>query len=171
MRQRMRPRGDEYPASARQRIGRTPPRSLVSNAQPFIVRYADQHERAYLVHELDSGDTVAVPKRRATDAVYPSRDGRRPPGALLLRWSTYALLGVVCGGVPGIVLGVIVVCGGLVRLAGFRARARRWLRRDGIPLPAIAATERLHLLAALGQGMLAILFGGLVLILLLERLR
>lgn len=172
MRQRMRPHGDEYPAPAQRRIGRTPPRAHIVDAQPLIVRYADERERDYLVRELDSGDTVTVSKHRAIDTVYPSRNGRRPPGSLLLSWSKYALFGVVCGGAPGVVLGVFVVCVGLVRLTGFRARARRWLRRDSAaPLPAIAATERLHLLAALGQGMFAILLGGMVLALLLERLR
>lgn len=123
MRQRMRPHGNEYPAPARQRIGRTPPRSYVADAQPLIVRYADQHERDYLVQEIDSGDTITVPKRRAIENIYPSHNGHRPPGAMLLRWSKYALLGVVCGGAPGVVLGALVVCVGLVRLTGFRARA------------------------------------------------
>lgn len=172
MRQRMRQHGDEYPAPARQWVGRRLPRPRVADAQPLIVRYADQHERDYLVQELDSGDTVPVPKRRATDDVSPLQKGHRPPGALLLRWSKYALLGVVCSGAPGIVLGVVVVCVSLVRLSGFRARVSRWLRRDNsAALPAIATTERLHLLAALGQGVFAILLGSMVLALLLERLR
>ncbi len=172
MRQRMQPHGDDYPVSARQWTENTPPRTHVADTQPLIVRYAEQREHHYLVHELDSGDTVSVPKRRATDAVDASHNSRRPPGFLLLRWSKYALVGVVCGGALGIVLGVIVVCVGLVRLTGFRVRARRWLRRNSTdPLPAIAATERMYLLAALGQGMLAMLLGGAVLALLLERLR
>ncbi len=172
LRQRMQPHGDDYPVSARQSTGSTTPRTYVVDTQPLIVRYAEQREHHYLVHELDSGDTVSVPKRRATEDVYPARNGHRPPGSLLLRWSKYALFGVVCAGALGIVLGVVVVCVGIVRLAGFRVRARRWLRRNSTdPLPAIAATERMYLLAALGQGMLAILLGSMVLALLLERLR
>lgn len=171
MRQRMRPHVDGYPAPARQSSGRTPPRTSVSGAQPLVVRYAEEHERSYLVHDFDSGDTVEVPKRRAADDLHTSRTGRRPPGAALLRWSKYALFGVVLGGAPGIVLGALIVCVSFVRLTGFRVRARRWLHRErSAPLPAIAATERLHLVAALGQGMLAIILGGMVLALLLQRL-
>ncbi len=171
MRERMRPHGDAYPAPAREWTGRTPSRTSITDAQPLVVRYAEEHEHTYLVHDFDSGDTVAVPKRRAADDLHPSRTGRRPPGTALLRWSKYALVGVVFGGAPGIVLGALIVFVSFVRLASFGVRARHWLHREeAAPLPAIAATERLYLVAAFGQGVLAILLGGMVLALLLGRL-
>jgi hypothetical protein len=69
--------------------------------------------------------------------------------------------------VVGVLLGGLVVVAALVRLAQFSRRVSRWRRRHrGLgaipPLPAAATAERSRLLAAVGQGLLAILLGGLV---------
>jgi hypothetical protein len=129
----------------------------------------------YLVQALSDGHLLQVPKSRAPVEPFPPVSGQRVHGARLLRWSVYALLGVGLGGLGGVLLGVPVVLATSVQLARFARRVRRW-RRDrqgaaGIPvLPTAASAERLRLLSAFGQGLLAIALGSLLLGLLAWRL-
>lgn len=148
-----------------------PVASAVSATAPSYVRYLDQREQAYLVRELDSGRAVPVRKRRDVADPYPPAHAKRAPGMRLLRWSGYAVLGVGIGGAPAIVLGLLSGCIAIVRLTRFNARTRRWWYRHRhlgapAPLPAVATDERLRLLAALGQSLLAIALGCVVLALL-----
>jgi hypothetical protein len=117
-----------------------------------------------------------VAKRRAALEPFPSTNQNRAPGAGLLRASGLALLGALLGGAPGIALGVVVALVALVRLARFERRARSWrakaAQRDQAQrLPARATSERLRLMTALWQGLLALALGAAALILLLTALR
>lgn len=166
--QRQRARRDPRPARVPHTdpAGTPPAVAEFSATAPSYVRYLDQREQAYLVRELDSGRAVPVRKRRSAADPYP-----QAPGMRLLRWSVYAVLGVGLGGAPAIVLGLLIGGIALTRLARFSVRTRRWWyrhRRLGAPspLPAVATDERLRLLAAIGQSLLAIALGCVVLALL-----
>jgi len=81
------------------------------------------------------------------------------------------MLAVSLGGAPGVLLGIFVVLTAAIRLARFGVRTRRWRYRHrrldgGTPFPAEASIERVRLLAALGQGVVAIVLGSAVLALL-----
>jgi len=139
------------------------------------VRYEEATERVYLVHALPNDHVIQVPKSYAPAEPFPLVSGQHVRGVRLLRWSIYALLGVGLGGFGGILLGVLVVLVAGAQLARFSRRIRQWRRgrqsASGIPaLPAAASAERLRLLAALGQGLLAIALGTLLLALLAWRL-
>lgn len=158
-------------------------RTLASHANaqpavrgPLIARFVEADDTTYLVGELEGNRTAKVPKRRAWVEPYSPEQRRRRASERLLRWSSYALVGVVFGGILGIVLGGIVVLAALARLARLSNDIRRWRRRhrasrDQQPqalLPVEATGERILLVAALGQGFLAILLGGTVLLAIVE---
>lgn len=140
--------------------------------QTYYVRYEDATERMYLVRTLDDDRLIRVSKRYALSEPFAAARVQLPPSARLLRWSTYALMGVGLGGLGGMLLGVLVVLVAGTRLVGFSMRLRRWRREQqeasGIPtLSAAASAERLRLLGSLGQGLLAVAVGSLLLALLL----
>jgi hypothetical protein len=143
--------------------------------------FVRQSDEAYVVRDLDdlaAGDLVSVPKHYAVAEPFPSTRDQQVPGTRLLRWSTLALLAAVCGGLGGILLGGLVTLVATVQLQRFTLRVRRWRRRyrgaDGSPmppvLPAAASAERLRLLTAWVQGMLAIVLGVALLALILWHL-
>lgn len=132
---------------------------------PLQARYVAQTDTAYLVGEPGGTRTAHVQKRRAVSAPYPPPRGRDARGVGVLRLSSLALAGAVCGGVVGVLLGMAITLVALARLAALSRRVRRPRRRGprGAALPEAMTTERLRLLAALGQGLLAVLLGALVL--------
>ena len=83
----------------------------------------------------------------------------------MLRLSWLALAGAVCGGVAGVLLGMAIILVALARLASLSRRVRhsRQRRSRGAAVPETVTIERLRLLAALGQGVLAVFLGTLVL--------
>jgi hypothetical protein len=167
-------RGDESgsgPRRLRPSVARRPPVA----ASRLLVSYEGESPDHYLVRDLAEDSVIEVPKRFAPPVPFPVT--RRPyqRGARLLVLSWWALAGALVGGVFGVALGMLVTILALTRLVGFGARVRRWRRRDAGPeaaswLPAAAAMERQRLRAALGQGLLAALFGAGVLALLLPYL-
>jgi hypothetical protein len=138
---------------------------------PRIVAFTDQRDGAYLVRDLDEGHLLRVPKGHAQPEPFPLQRRQPQRGALLLRWSKYALIGAVLGGVGGLLLGTLVTLAAMIQLGRFNGRVRRWRHRShveqGDPLPALASSERVRLLAALGQGALAALIGAGICLLLL----
>lgn len=140
----------------------------------YQVRYEASAEQEYLVRTLAHDHILRVPKRHAPAEPFPPERGQPPPGGRLLRWSTYAALGVGLGGLGGVLLGVPVVLASGVLFARFTFRVWRWRRHHraaGIPVvPAAASAERVRLLSALGQGMLAVTLGSLLFALLAWRL-
>ncbi len=147
---------------------RTPTRRALA---PLLVRFVNQTDTEYTVGELGGQRTAVVPKRRAGADLFPPTSHQHARGRRLLRWSLYALVGAGGGGIIGIVLGSAVVIAALVRLAHFSSKVRRWrrnqrTRREQSQLPATATAERFYLLAALGQGVVAVAAGVLVLLLL-----
>lgn len=143
--------------------------------QTHYVRYEDATERMYLVRTLDDDRLIQVSKRYALSEPSAPARVQSPRSARLLRWSMYALMGVGLGGLGGMLLGVLVVLAAGTQLVGFSRRLRRWRREQqeasGIPaLPAVASAERLRLLGALGQGLLAVALGSLLLALFLWHL-
>ena len=135
---------------------------------PLIVRFLEEDDDSYLVGEPGGARSARVPKRRAfTESSLPDQR-RRGSSERLLRWSSYALIGAVFGGVLGIALGCFVILAALVRHARLSANIRRWQRRQRASgnqraLPEEATGERMRTLATLGQGFLAILLGGAIL--------
>lgn len=135
---------------------------------PLIVRFLEEDDESYLVGEPDGARSARVSKRRAfTESSLPEQR-RRGSSERLLRWSSYALIGAVFGGVLGIALGCFVILAALVRYARLSANVRRWRRKQRAsgnqrPLPEEATRERMQTLATLGQGFLAILLGGAIL--------
>ncbi len=131
---------------------------------PSHVQYEDATTRLYLVRSLSNDRLVEVPKRYARATPFPFSHDQRPPGATLQRWSSYALLAVGLFGVGGILLGTVVAGAAGVRLIGFAQRVRGWKpgSRRLQMLPVAAGEERLRLLGALGQGLLAVLLGVVV---------
>jgi hypothetical protein len=168
--------------SARAEPGRRSRADLAQTARtetpdeaPLRVRYADERDRAYLVRELAHGQWVSVPKQRMVPEPYPFSREERAVGGGLLRWSLYALVGALLGGIGGVLLGLPVALSAAIRLQGYARRVRRWRRErtgpDGaLPLPPAASADRLRLRTALWQGLLAATLGLLVLALLLDRL-
>lgn len=136
--------------------------------------YAAAAEQEYLVRTLKNDHFLRIPKHYAPSEPFPPERGQPPPGGRLLRWSASALLLVGLGGLGGILLGVLVVLAAGVQLARFSLHVRRWRRRHraaGIPVvPAAASAERVRLLSALGQGLLAVALGSLLLALFAWRL-
>jgi hypothetical protein len=135
---------------------------------PLIARFVEEDTSEYLVGDPWGSGTARVPKQRAFAEPSSPEQRRRKSSERLLRWSSYALVGVVCGGIMGIALGSIVVLTALTRLAGLSNRIQRWRRRQRASgnqkvLPAEATWERMQLLAALGQGFLGIVLGSAVL--------
>jgi hypothetical protein len=135
---------------------------------PLIARFLEEDDTDYLVGDPWGNRTARVPKRRAfTDPSTP-RPRRRTSSERLVRWSVYALVGAVCGGIVGPALGAVVVLAALIRLARLSRRIHRWQRRqkasgDWKALPAEVSRERMQMLAALGQGVVAIVVGSAVL--------
>jgi hypothetical protein len=158
--------------SAGHRIGRhQEARSERWGPQAYIVRYEEATERAYLVQALHDAQMIKVPKSYAPVEPFPLISGKHARGVRVLRWSGYALLAVGPGGLVGVLLGFLVVLAAGIQLVRFSWRVRRWRRgRQGAsgihPLPASASAERLRLLGALGQGLLAVALGSLLLVLL-----
>jgi hypothetical protein len=143
-------------------------------AGPRIVQFADKRDGSYVVRDLQDGQIVSVPKRYSEVDAFPHRPTSAGRGALLLTLSTYAVVGAFLGGVGGVLLGALVVFFALIQLGRFGGRVRRWRRRwrnqrsdERELLPAVASSERLRLLGALGQGGLAALIGAGVCALLL----
>lgn len=140
----------------------------------YQVSYEAAAEQEYLVRTLENGQFLRVPKHYAPSEPFPPERGQPPPGGRLLRWSAYALLLVGLGGLGGVLLGVPVVLAAGVQLAHFSLRVWRWRRRHRAAntpvLPAVASAERVRLLSALGQGLLAVVLGSLLLALLAWRL-
>lgn len=139
------------------------PRALA----PLVVRFVEQTDTDYAVGELRGPRTALVPKQRAVAARFPPVSRLDAPGRRLLLWSVFALIGVGLGGIGGIVLGGLVVVVALLRLARFSGKVHRWrrvqrARGEQVHLPAAATSERLCLLAALGQGLVAAAAGALV---------
>lgn len=144
-----------------------------AHAGPLIVRFVEEDDDSYLVGEPGGDRTARVPKRRAFTASSTPAQRRSASSERLLRWSSYALVGAVLGGVLGIALGCIVMLAALIRLARLSGNLRRWQRRQragGNPrlLPEGATRERMQALAALGQGFLAALLGGGILLAIIE---
>jgi hypothetical protein len=142
---------------------------------PLAARFLEETDEGYLVGEPGGDRRAWVPKERATVERFPPRPGRHASGRRLLRWSAWALVGAVCGGAVGVVVGSAVVVLALAQLGRFSRRAQQWGRRQRgsaeiLPLPAAATSERFRLLAALGQGLIAMLLGSFVFLLLLGRL-
>lgn len=138
------------------------------NSLAYLAGYEDATEQAYVVRTLAHDRLIQVPRSYAPAELFPVVSGQSAPGARLLRWSVYALLGVGLGGLGGLLLGVPVVLVACVQLARFARRVQRWRQRQQGPaghpmLPPAAGTERLRLLGALGQGVLAIVLGSLLL--------
>ncbi len=157
------------PVETRLRSPRAMPRSVDDErsalAVPLRARYLAQTDTAYLVGEPGGTRTAHVQKLRAATVPYPSPVGRSAGGVGVLRLSWLALAGAVCGGVAGVLLGMAVALIALARLASLSRRMRqpRQRRSRGAALPEAMTIERLRLLAALGQGLLAMLLGALVL--------
>jgi hypothetical protein len=134
-----------------------------SGAIPRYVRYVDETADAYLVIDLRSGERHEVDKDRAPVPALSDGPERARHGAGLLRWSGWAVLCALLGGVGGVLLGVPVVLVALLRRAALLRRMRRWRRRHpGEALPAAAREEYDRMRAALWQGMLALLLGALL---------
>ncbi len=134
---------------------------------PLIARFVEEDDSGYVVGDPWGSQTARVPKRRAyAEPSSPERRQRRS-SERLLHWSSYALIGVICGGIVGIALGGIVILAALIRLARLSQRIHRWQRRQQAEgeqdaLPVEATRERMQVLAALGQSLLAILLGSAV---------
>lgn len=148
-----------------------PPRDYPPSAAPgpLLVRFLEEDDADYLVGDPWGDRTAQVPKRRTPVNAYPSERGKRRSSERLVRWSWYALIGVIFGGVLGVALGCFVLLGALVRLTRLSSRVRRWRRRqrasgDFAMLPTAATQERIQLLAALGQSVVAMLLGSAVLV-------
>lgn len=170
-------RGSPHPVGSFSQSLRQPARQKRETYQEqpsphaYIVRYEEATEREYLVRTLADDHLLQVPKSYAPADPFPLVNGQRVRGTRLLRWSRYALLSVGLGGLLGVLLGLLVVLATGVQLARFSWRVRRWRRRrqstSGIPpLPTAASAERLRLLGALGQGLLAVVLGTLLFVLL-----
>ena len=163
MEQKYRGRGVHQPVPSPR-----PPRPHASVAPrvpgPLIARFLEEDDTDYLVGDPWGDRTARVLKRRARPEMSSPEQRRRTSSERLLRWSSYALIGAVCGGIVGIALGAAVILATLVRLARLSSRIQRWRRRDASgdrrALPAEATRERIQLLAALGQGLLSMLLGG-----------
>lgn len=143
---------------------------------PHIAEYVGEDRSTYTLWDMAADDEVEVAKRRASPDPFPAQRSYPLRGALLMRLSGFALVGTVLGGAPGAALGLVVALVAFARLLAFRRRARVWSRRpngSAAPrrLPSIATAERLRLLTALGQSLLALLIGGALLVLLLTALR
>jgi hypothetical protein len=173
MEQRYRSRRDPLPPKPIQPMRTPTSRTSAPQAAagPLIARYVEEGDNDYLVGDPWSSRTARVPKRRAFAESSSPEQRRRTSSERLLRWSSYALIGVVCGGIVGIALGGIVILAALIRLARLSSRIHRWQRRqhaqhasgDQKALPVEATRERMQLLAALGQGLLGMLLGSAVL--------
>lgn len=138
---------------------------------PPMVRFVEQTDTEYAVGELRGPRTALVSKQRAIAETFPLGSREQLRARRLLRWSLYALGGAAFGGALGILLGAVVMMVALARLARFSRKVRRWRRTQRgrevpLALPAAATSERLCLLAALGQGVLAAIVGVVVLLLL-----
>ena len=152
------------PSHARASHGNTAPVII----GPLIARFLEEDDTDYLVGDPWGDRTARVPKRRAFTDASSARLRRRTSSERLVRWSAYALVGAVCGGIIGTALGAVVVLAALIRLARLSGRIHRWQYRqlassDQKALPEEATRERVQLLAALGQGGVAILLGSAVL--------
>jgi hypothetical protein len=166
------------PASASPRAHRRHRRRAEPGEVAHFAAFVRQSDDAYEVRDLEGledGDLVLVPKHYAVAEPFPVTNGRKAPGARLLRWSGYALLAAVCSGVGGIVFGALVTLIATVQLQRFSRRVRRWRRQfrraNGSPtLPSAASAERLRLLTAWVQGMFAVVIGALLLALVMWRL-
>lgn len=140
---------------------------------PLIVRFLEEDDTGYLVGDPWSDRTARVSKHRAIAEPFSPDERRRGASERLLRWSSYALVGVIFGGIPAILLGCIVALAALIRLTGFSSRIHRWRQHrrasgDHSVLPVHATRERMQMLAALGQGLLAVALGSGVLFVLVE---
>ncbi len=82
---------------------------------PRTARFLDESETAYLVGEPRGPQQAWVPKQRAAEESFLLEHRHRSADVWLLRWSAYAVLGVACGGVVGVLLGGLVVVAALVR--------------------------------------------------------
>lgn len=148
----------------------------VSDRLPHLAEYVTEDRSTYTLWDIAANDEVEVAKLRANPDPFPPEHSHPVPGALLLRLSGIALVATLLGGAPGAALGLAVALVAFARLLVFRRRARVWSRRaGGAPaprrLPSVATAERLRLLTALGQSLLALFLGGALLALLLTALR
>ncbi len=130
---------------------------------PLVAGFQDQTLETYAVRDLHYGDIIAVPKARAVVESFPPTPEQPLRGVRVARWSGYALVLALLGGLGGMILGALVVLAALAGLARFGARARRWQRAHrGALLPAGARGEYDRLRAALGQGLLALAIGTII---------
>lgn len=168
----MRPRSQRpypYTSSSDDMAARRAP--VVRAHVPPVVCFVEQTDTEYAVGELFGPRTALVAKRRAIPDSFPPVSGQQMHGRRLLRWSLYALVGAGLGGIVGVVLGGVVVLVALLRLARFSGKVRHWRRTqrargEGLRLPSAATSERLCLLAALSQGLVAVVMGALVVLVL-----
>lgn len=146
---------------------------------PRSVRYQDQSRAAYLVREINDSQHVRVAKQRAVADTYPPNAAARSADMRLLRWSGYALLGVLLGGVGAIILGLLTASLAALLLMRHSHRVRAWRRAhraagsdssNALLLPAAASDERARLRTALWQGVIAAVLGLVFLFALLDRL-
>ena len=129
-------------------------------APPLLAQFQQQTPETYSVRDLEYDDIVTVQKARAVSEPFPPTPAYPTRGVRVLRWSGYALVWAMLGGVGGIVLGVMVILAALVGRVSFRRRVRRWRQTyPGAPLPAASRTEYDRLRGALGQAVLALLIG------------
>jgi hypothetical protein len=159
-------RGDDAGAM-RAAPPRTPSRTPASAPGPLVARFIEENESEYLVGETHGVRTRWVAKQRFF--AEPYTETQRSATTRLLRWSTYALVAALLGGVLGIALGGLVALAVLIRLGRLSSQIRRWRRRQrgagkGGGVPVQATMERARLLAALGQSMLGVVLGCLVLL-------
>lgn len=143
---------------------------------PRMVEYVREDRSTYTLWDMAASDEVEVTKRRASPDPFPPKRSQPLPGALLLRLSGVALAATLLGGAPGAALGLMVAMVAFVRLLAFQQRAHSWSRQRGaagapLRLPSVATSERLRLVTALGQSLLALFVGGSLLVLLLTALR
>lgn len=150
-----------------------PPRP---GAPPRLVSYLGEDRQVYMLRDLLADVEAQVAKRRAAPEPFPPSREQRAVGSRLLRLSGYALFGSLLGGAPGAALGTLVALVALARLVGFERRAHAWRVRAAKDdaakrLPAAASNERLRLMTALWQGVVAMTLGGCILALLLTATR
>lgn len=170
------PRRPAAQAPARQAHPAARPPRAVGAHLPRLAEYVGEDRSAYILWDMAANDEVEVAKRRASPDPFPPERRQPLPGALLLRLSGFALVATLLGGAPGAALGLVIAPVAFVRLLVFQRRARAWSRRGNASaaprrLPSVATAERLRLLTALGQSVLALLVGSALLVLLLTALR
>ena len=146
--------------------------ALIPFEIPLSVRYHNQNATAYQVLDMRNQQILRVPKHRTRVEAFPPHRAQRPADMRVLHWSSVALLGVVLGGVPAIVCGLLtaLVAEVLLLRLGSRALVWRQVRRaapGAIGLPSRASLESARLRTAFWQSLLAVALGMVVVLVLL----